>query len=183
MAEECKQTRKILEKKLDIALKNRNLEIQLFWQRSNYFLVLNSAIALAFFSFIAKSGGDNKMMPIAMAIFGLIASFLWIRILLGGKFWQSYWESTLKSVERRLWGTQSKSVEERPKDDLDPILFDNDSKHNTEVVEKFISKECSIFNKYILAKPSVSKIMVFLSICFMVFWIFLLFCAYHTGQV
>src|SRR3972149_10785499 len=32
------------------AYDTRNFEISLFWQRSNYFLVLNTAIALAFFS-------------------------------------------------------------------------------------------------------------------------------------
>src|SRR5207248_3234570 len=33
-----------------IALETRNLEINLFWQRSNYFLVLNTAIAVGFFA-------------------------------------------------------------------------------------------------------------------------------------
>jgi len=74
---------KKLEKKLDIALINRNFEIGLFWQRSNYFLVLNSAIAIAFFSFL---GNDNnsKAIPIVMAGFGLIVSCLWLRVLFGG---------------------------------------------------------------------------------------------------
>jgi hypothetical protein len=31
-------------------LDTRNFEISLFWQRSNYFLVLNSALAVGFFS-------------------------------------------------------------------------------------------------------------------------------------
>ncbi|ENN6985946.1 hypothetical protein ACAB91_004506 [Vibrio parahaemolyticus] len=32
-----------------IALETRNMEIKLFWQRSNYFLALNAALALGFF--------------------------------------------------------------------------------------------------------------------------------------
>jgi hypothetical protein len=33
-----------------VAKEARNLEITLFWQRSNYFLVLSTAIAAGFFS-------------------------------------------------------------------------------------------------------------------------------------
>ena len=33
-----------------VAKETRNLEINLFWQRSNYFLVLSGGIAAAFFS-------------------------------------------------------------------------------------------------------------------------------------
>ena len=35
-----------------VALDTRNLESTLFWQRCNYFLVLNSALALGFFNLI-----------------------------------------------------------------------------------------------------------------------------------
>src|SRR4051794_39983352 len=43
-----------------VLLSTRNLEIGLFWQRSNYFLVLNSGLALGFFSLLkANSGGST----------------------------------------------------------------------------------------------------------------------------
>jgi lipoprotein signal peptidase len=52
-------------------LDTRNLEINLFWQRSNYFLVLNTGIAFGFFNL------TKPMYRIAFAIMGIIASFLW----------------------------------------------------------------------------------------------------------
>jgi hypothetical protein len=70
-------------------LDTRNLEISLFWQRSNYFLVLNSGIAFGFF---------NSMKPrfaIIFAVIGFVASVLWFWVCLGSKFWQARWEHRL----------------------------------------------------------------------------------------
>src|SRR5437763_1835647 len=61
----------------------RNLEIGLFWQRSNYFLVLNTGIAFGYFNLV-----DHKY-TLIFAIMGVVASTLWFRVCLGGKFWQT----------------------------------------------------------------------------------------------
>src|SRR5947209_15698697 len=84
-----------LEKKdlYKVALDTRNFEISLFWQRSNYFLVLNSALALGFFNLREQKYG------LFMAIFGIIVSWLWFCVNLGSKFWQSRWEQKLSIIE------------------------------------------------------------------------------------
>ena len=67
---------------LDIALETRNFEISLFWQRSNYFLILNTAIstgALLKFS-------DQNYLSLILSVFGMLVSFLWIQVNLGSKF-------------------------------------------------------------------------------------------------
>jgi hypothetical protein len=71
----------------------RNLEIGLFWQRSNYFLVLNTGIALGFFNL--KDAPYRSI----FAIMGLIASALWFQVCLGGKYWQTRWEQRLMDFE------------------------------------------------------------------------------------
>jgi hypothetical protein len=79
-----------------MALDTRNLEIGLFWQRSNYFLALNTALAIGFFNV------KDKGFMLLLALFGLIISFLWYRVNLGSKFWQSRWEQRLRVVEEQI---------------------------------------------------------------------------------
>lgn len=79
-----------------LALDTRNFEIKLFWERSNYFLVLSTAAAVGFFT--TDSAGEE----IALALFGILISFLWFRVNLGSKFWQSRWEARLAILEKGL---------------------------------------------------------------------------------
>jgi len=76
-----------------IALETRNMEIGLFWQRSNYFLVLNAALAVGFFRL------DNNTYAILLAALGAFTAFLWYRVNLGSKYWQVRWEYRLKLKE------------------------------------------------------------------------------------
>jgi hypothetical protein len=90
------------EKKLPIELKDlyrtlldtRDLEINLFWQRSNYFLVLNTGIAFGFFNL------EEGRFAVIFSVMGLFASILWFWVCLGGKFWQTRWEQRLLEFER-----------------------------------------------------------------------------------
>jgi hypothetical protein len=141
-----------------IALDTRNFEISLFWQRSNYFLALNTAIAAGFF-FKA-----SKEYQLWLGIFGCLISLLWVSINLGSKFWQSRWENRLKIAEENLdcginyfsanWCTIKSDVEES-------IKF---SKHG--VVRNLV-------DKFVLLKPSVSFVMILLSLLFVCLWILL----------
>ena len=78
-----------------VAKEARNLEITLFWQRSNYFLVLSTAIAAGFFSL------HDAKYALPLAIFGLVVGLLWIAVNLGSKFWQSRWEHRLRLAEEQ----------------------------------------------------------------------------------
>ncbi len=139
-----------------IAIETRNLEIGMFWQRSNYFMALNTAIAIGFFS------QDSTAYATILASLGAIVSFLWYRVNLGGKYWQSRWEQRASLYEKEvapdadLFAAESTVVEEDVKESL------NWGKH--EGFQKWLDGQ-------ILKKPSVSYQMTCLSFFFMCFWV------------
>ncbi|MCH9705617.1 MAG: hypothetical protein K0U15_05790 [Proteobacteria bacterium] len=166
-----------------IALETRNFEIELFWKRSNYFLVLNTAIAVGFFNLES----NQAFFKIFLCIFGGIVTYLWIRINLGSKYWQVKWEEELKQIEKQI----------NPK----MQMFDNEQGINDDLVYKnlfssskreennYILKEKCCGEKIlddsenwlkqriykcVLKKPSVSFTMILLSLLFIIGWILLL---------
>lgn len=148
-----------------IALDTRNFEISLFWQRSNYFLALNTAIAVGFF---LKATAAYQLW---LGVFGFLVSILWVAINCGSKFWQSRWETRLKIAEDNL----SKEInyfstdwETLLSDAQKSIAFSN---------HKFPRK---IFDKLVLSKPSVSFIMTLLSVLFILFWVALIVISKHS---
>ena len=138
------------------AFDTRNFEISLFWQRSNYFLVLNSVLALGFFNL------TKPEFSLLLAIFGWFVSFLWYRVNLGSKFWQSRWEERLADIERkvapnlRMFSADYPTIET----DVKNSLMRNPPK----------SKFRVWLNTQILKKPSVSFNMTLLSIFFVAGW-------------
>lgn len=68
-----------------VAVDTLKFEIQMFWQRSNYFMVLNTAIAVGFFS--GKAGQYTWV----LSCLGILVSLLWYFVTLG---------KTCKTVER-----------------------------------------------------------------------------------
>jgi len=76
-----------------ILIDTRNLEVNLFWQRTNYFLALNSGIVLAFFNV------KDAIYVRTFAIIGLLSSLLWFWACLASKYWQTFWAQCLKKFE------------------------------------------------------------------------------------
>jgi hypothetical protein len=93
---------------LKIALDNRAFEIQLFWQRSNYFLVLMTALGVATFSV-----RDLLFSPL-VSMFATAASYFWFRTNAGSKFWQESWEVEVVSLAKE----QGIRSFERPTDEV-----------------------------------------------------------------
>lgn len=140
-----------------IAWETRNFEIRLFWQRSNYFLVLNTAIAIGFFKLIT----DRSFYSCFLAIIGLLVSYLWFRINLGSKFWQCRWEERLRITEDKL------------EDNIEFFAANND------VIKRDVEKSLErakhgrirgIIDGWVLSKPSVSFTMKLLSMLFILVW-------------
>ena len=140
-------------------LDTRNLEISLFWQRSNYFLVLNSALAVGFFNL------KSQEYAFLLAAFGLITSLLWFRVALGGKYWQSRWEQRLSIIEQQIApGLNLFSASwEVIQSDVAASLSGN--KHQG-LLKKWLEKQ-------VLKKHSVSYNMTLLSLCFLAGWVLL----------
>ena len=139
-----------------IAIDTRNLEIGMFWQRSNYFMVLNTAIAIGFFSQKVASYG------VILAVLGCFVSLLWFHVNLGSKYWQSRWERRVFIYEEEI----------AP----DANLFSASKEAIQKDVEESLNRDAHTgFQKWldtqILSKPSVSYQMTVLSFLFVLFWV------------
>jgi hypothetical protein len=149
-----------------MVLDTRNLEVGLFWQRSNYFLVLNTALAVAFFGL--KPSGYTPF----VAFVGLVVCFFWYRVTLGGKFWQIRWERKLREIEA-LYAV-SGQFDQRLK------LFQlTDNEVKLEVKNELGRSSHGWYAKLqdsqILSKPSVTSTMISLALFFGGCWGGLLF--------
>jgi hypothetical protein len=142
-----------------VAKEARNLEINLFWQRSNYFLVLSTAIAAGFFSL------REAKYALPLGFFGLLVGLLWIAVNLGSKFWQSRWEHRLRLAEGKLRA--------------DMNLFSASWETvQADVRQSFDFRRRGpihrMYSRLVLLKPSVSFMMTLLSVLFVGFWITLI---------
>jgi len=157
-----------------IAIETRNLEINLFWQRSNYFLVLNTAIAVGFFSL------KNEAYALILAVVGAVVAFIRYRTTLGSKFWQSRWEERVSILEKELAKNKGNEIKidlfsanwETIRADVKASLENND-KHET--LRNFLDRQ-------VLKKPSVSYQMTLLSLLFVVFWLVVFCISMATGD-
>lgn len=142
---------------LKVALDNRTFEIQMFWQRSNYFLVLITAIGVAVFS-IKQDG-----LALVMAIFATASSYYWYMTNLGSKFWQESWEVEVVALAQR----ERLASFERPTLDIVEQVkssFESSWTNGTKgKVHRFIDRQ-------ILKKPSVSYYMIMLSLLSTAVW-------------
>ena len=138
-------------------LDTRNFEINLFWQRSNYFLVLNTGVAFGFFNL-----RDGKF-AIIFAVMGLLGSILWFWVCLGGKFWQARWEQRLLEFEREHLPTLDffGASKERIHSDVEKGLALDDLRWSKRV----------IYRLALNMKPSVSYSMIRLSALFIIGWV------------
>lgn len=138
-----------------VAIETRNLEIGLFWQRSNYFLALNTAIAAGFFT------AKVQWHSILLAGAGFGVAFLWFRVNLGGKFWQSRWEQALSNMERALH--PGINLFSAPWEQIESDVRQSLERGRHGRVRK-------AFDKLILRKPSVTFAAILLSLIFQLFW-------------
>jgi hypothetical protein len=142
--------------KFKTALEIRNMEIKLFWDRSNFFLALNTAVAVGFFSL------EDKNLTLPLAGLGLLASALWFAANLGSKFWQARWEEKVSEVEKQHVP--------------DLVFFTEDYEAIRKSVERNLMRQsrgclARIVIRMILKKPSLSMLAIFLSLGFCALWL------------
>jgi hypothetical protein len=139
---------------LKIALDNRAFEIQLFWQRSNYFLVLITALGIGVFSI------KDPIFSLLIAIAATTSSYFWFRTNLGSRFWQESWEAEVILLAHEL-GIRSF---QRPMSEIVAQVDKELSGGNNK------GKFRGWIDRKILEKPSVSYHMIKLSIASMFLW-------------
>jgi hypothetical protein len=96
-----------LAKTLEIAMSNRNFEIDLFWRRSLFFW---GFIAAAFVGYAALVK-ENPRLGCLLATLGLVSSTVWSLGNRGSKYWQEAWEQKVGRAELPVIGPLHQSVE------------------------------------------------------------------------
>jgi len=173
MSDEQKKTELTQRDLYNILLDTRNFEIKLFWERANYFLVLNTAIAVGYFNV------RDPFQQLIVALIGLFSAYLWLRVCLGGRFWQAKWEGAISKFEtdcldgvRFFSSTDEENISDAEKGLGIEGLYDKKRK-----IKKWI------YEYVIKEKPSVSYSMIRLSVVFVFGWFLLgLYCVYHVGM-
>lgn len=141
-----------------LVLETRNMELRLFWERANYFLALNTAIALGYFTVDAI----HLFARLLLCFFGIASGILWVRTNLGSKFWQARWEHRLSRAEKELDPPMRLFSEDWE------VIF-ADAKCGIESRRK--GKVDALVNRAILTKPSVTRTMIALSVLAVAFWL------------
>lgn len=88
------------EKRFDVSVETRNLEIDLFWKRSLFFW---GFIASAFVGFAALRNSSPDL-AIVIACFGMVCSIAWSLLNRGSKYWQESWETRVEESEKSITG-------------------------------------------------------------------------------
>lgn len=160
-----RRTKALIEKELEIALENRAFEIQLFWQRSNYFLVLMTALGIGVFTI------DSSTYSFFLSVFAAITSWYWYQTNLGSKFWQESWEVEVVKLSKEF---KIRSFE-RPTDEI--IKQVNSSFNEARLIPDDAGiwtisgiKIRRFIDKQIIRKPSVSHYMILLSATSIFMW-------------
>jgi len=152
-------------------LDTRNFEITMFWTRSNYFLILNSAIAVGLFGtrdYYAK-------FAIVFAVAGMLASLLWFWVCLGGKYWQTRWEQRLLEFEREY-------LPELMAFGATPAQVRADVENGLKFHGEMGWLQRCIYQLALRQKPSVSYSMIRLSMVFFLGWLVFLVAFFATGK-
>ena len=143
-----------------VALETRNFEIHLFWQRSNYFLVLNTAIGTGFFAV----RGNSERLALLLGALGVVASWLWVMVNLGSRYWHIRWERQVEDLEEKLAPAFSRFFLASRKE-LDAIV------RRGLQSRKWYRPDRGLWNWAVLRRPSVSYMMTLLSCAFLAFWL------------
>lgn len=150
-----------IEQELKIALDNRAFEIQLFWQRSNYFLVLMTALGIGTFTI-----KDVYLSPI-IAAFAVLCSIFWFKVAVGSKFWQESWEVEVYELSKE-YGVRS--FEKSTDDVIAQVSHSLGASHtgeNKSLLRRWV-------NRRTVKKHSVTYHMILLALCSTVVWVVVL---------
>lgn len=146
----------------EVANDTRKFEIDLYWKRTNYFILFIGAIFTGYTTLQIKSYHTPFLSNISYILncLGIITTYTWFLSLKGSKYWQENWELHVKYSQNNIIGP----------------LFDY-----VKVVDKYTyppSTSKDIFKAY---PYSVSKLNMFLSITIFGIWIIILLFVSNTG--
>ena len=105
---------------LDVALSNRQFEIEHYWKRTTYFWTLTGAMLAGYFALASTRSPvyGGLFYPFCIGCLGLLISVSWFFANKGSKFWQENWENHVDSLGNPEIGSLFKKVLRRPKTDF-----------------------------------------------------------------
>lgn len=102
--DKSKRWKELVEKAWSI----RSFEIELYWKRTNYFWLFQTATFAAYFLLFEKK--TNLEVSFAIICLGIVFSLGWVLINKGSKQWQKHWESYIDMFEDKYYGPLYKTV-------------------------------------------------------------------------
>jgi hypothetical protein len=143
------------------AFEARNLELTLFWARSNYFLLLNVAIISGLLFNV-----HDSVIRLSLSSIGIVTSALWLLVNLGSRFWILRWERKLRTIEGQMVGADLGLFNIRVVDQKKEVeAYMQEGRHG---------KLKKLTNWLVLRKPPVNDTAIWLSACFCLGWLILL---------
>lgn len=88
-----------LEKMYEVALRNREFELQIFWQRLLFFVGFLASILVAL---TADGIKDDLFFKFLLSAAGAVVSFFFIKTINTVKYWSENWETKVAKLEERL---------------------------------------------------------------------------------
>ena len=129
----------------------------MFWQRSNYFIVLMTALGVGVFAI------KDPIYALCLSIFAAISSWYWYKTNLGSKFWQESWEAEVVNLAKehniRSFERPTPEIIEQVRISLEQAWVLS----GKGIVRRFLDVR-------IVKKPSVSHYMILLSLTSVALW-------------
>lgn len=194
-----------LDKALELALRQREFEINQLTQRNNFFMIFQGVLIAG----LVQSGGSAAaVVSFALCLIGMFVSWAQICMAAGSKFWQIRWERAAKTLE--VWLLDELKDHERVTqfftadgNDLSPAdaatlqaanctqartadpLSQVSGAVRAETKQELLRRGSGFFGKLvdwlILWKPSVSRIPIYVGIALFIFWAFLFSFTFSFG--
>ncbi|HFF5021147.1 TPA: hypothetical protein ACPZMC_000491 [Yersinia enterocolitica] len=159
----------------ELTIRVRDFEITQLSQRNNFFMLFQGVLFAGLATLLQNSSGKDY--AALVCFIGLFVSMFQIGISSGAKYWQEFWEESVRKTEIELI-KEMKSIHPDSKLYREKVykLFSIEMSEVESCVRKRLnrSKANWLIKKLILAKFSVSRIPIWAGIFFFVAWLSLL---------
>ncbi|HHH0264691.1 TPA: hypothetical protein ACPZMZ_000372 [Yersinia enterocolitica] len=159
----------------ELTIRVRDFEITQLSQRNNFFMLFQGVLFAGLATLLQNSSGKDY--AALVCFIGFFVSMFQIGISSGAKYWQEFWEESVRKTEIELI-KEMKSIHPDSKLHREKVykLFSIEMSEVESSVRKRLnrSKANWLIKKLILAKFSVSRIPIWAGIFFFVAWLSLL---------
>lgn len=164
-----------IKKLYELTIRVRDFEITQLSQRNNFFMLFQGVLFAGLATLLQNSSGKDYAALICFI--GFFVSMFQIGISSGAKYWQEFWEESVRKTEIELI-REMKSIRPGSKLHREKVykLFSIEMSEVERSVKKRLRRSNAnwLIKKLILAKFSVSRIPIWAGVFFFVVWLSLL---------